>query len=443
MLILLAVPILALQLCYIYILVRRTDIGLISVVFANTLVLIIGEPQAVVGGFHLSGTDTIYICCLVAGVIRISQRAKMLTFSRAMAFGFLALFAFSLLRGFAANGIATTSNEARGFVGPLLAVLYFLDVDVGERSVRRYVHIYMAFGTILCIIAVLAALGVPVGSTKLPWATAGDVNSRFVPADSAGAIGVCWLFSLSVYQFRKRGLALQLGSVAFLVFAIYMRHRTVWVMLLAATMSLIFIDGRIFRRIVPIVLVAAIFVGGLAIYGSAHFEGASESDFSESASNAQTFQWRVNSWVQLFYDPDQTLSTVMIGKSIGSGYWRIDPETDLPITVAPHNEFVQDYLRVGAIGVLCLFAFSVRPILLLWRTKRSSLFDVYPSSSAWALVSFAALVFSITYSLAPHQYALIGIANAVASRIKQDEGSELSIDKTSEWDNSSLSSVAD
>src|SRR5580698_837873 len=149
MLILLAVPILALQLCCIYILVRRTDIGLISVVFANTLVLIIGEPQAVVGGFHLSGTDTIYICCLVAGVIRISQRAKMLTFSRAMAFGFLALFAFSLLRGFAANGIATTSNEARGFVGPLLAVLYFLDVDVGERPVRRYVHIYMAFGTIL------------------------------------------------------------------------------------------------------------------------------------------------------------------------------------------------------------------------------------------------------------------------------------------------------
>ena len=138
-------------------------------------------------------------------------------------------------------------------------------------------------------------------------------------------------------------------------------------------MSLIFIDGRIFRRIVPIVLVAAIFVGGLAIYGSAHFEGASESDFSESASNAQTFQWRENSWVQLFYDPDQTLSTVMIGKSIGSGYWRIDPETDLPITVAPHNEFVQDYLRVGAIGVLLSFCFpqSKSDPLLLWRTNKA------------------------------------------------------------------------
>jgi hypothetical protein len=410
---------LTLALYFIYVLIRWTDVGLISVVFAELLLMTIGERQAFVGGYHLSVQDLIYMCLLAAGVVRTLQRAKTFTAPRALAWGYLSLFAFSLVRGVADNGVATASNEARGYVGALVAVLYFLDADIDEMLVRRYVKIYLVFAAALCFIAVLAAAGLQVGTINLGWATEGDVNGRFLPADCAGAIGFAWLLSLAVRQYHKRGLLTQLLTLVFLVFAVYLRHRTVWVMLLASIAAMIFLDRRIFLRVLPAALLAAVAVSGIVIYANTHENVAGEEAFAESASSTSTWEWRVNGWVDLFFDQEQTPVTEMIGKSMGSGFRRIDPDSHQLVTAPPHDEFLQDYLRVGALGTLCLLAFTAWPIFALYRVSKIDPWPLYPSASTWQIISLASLVYSIAYGLMPHQYALIGIANALATKISR------------------------
>ncbi len=58
-----------------------------------------------------------------------------------------------------------------------------------------------------------------------------------------------------------------------------------------------------------------------------------------------------------------------IGKSMGSGYWSIDPVSYQAVTVAPHSEYIQEYLRVGVVGAFS-FYFRISPFLKLWRLGR-------------------------------------------------------------------------
>ena len=412
----------ALALCYIYILIRRTDVGFISVLIGNLYLVFTGDPQSVVGGYHLSGFDAVLICLLVAGVARAMRRANVLTLPRVLAFVFIGFFALSLVRGFYSHGIATASNESRGFVGTLIGFLYFLDADVDERSLRLYVNSFVVFSLGLCGVAVLAALGFHVGTAAIVGIDIGD--QRYIPAQAASALAVSWVLSLGIRQYHKRGIAAQVLPIIFLTFAIYMSHRTVWMMLLVATIMMVLVDQKMFLRVIPSALLAAIGVLGLAVYGNTHDTGASENDFSDSASNSSTLVWRVNSWEELFFDEEQTPFTVFAGKSMGSGYWRIDPDTHILSTAPPHDEWLQEYLRVGIIGLLCIFSLAVRPVAVLWLALKRGAHPVYPSISAWIIILAMFLVFSITYSLDSHQYALIAIANAIPAHVLAAENED-------------------
>lgn len=433
-----AATVLAIWLLFTYACVRRTEFGFVCVVLSSLLLMTVGEPQAVVGGIHLSAQDLLSLCLLAAGVIRTARYIRILTFTRILGIVYLALFAFSLMRGFASNGLITTSNESRGMLGELLVFLYFVEADVEDSTVRRYVRIYIGYAVLLCVIAVLAAAGLPVGSIAVPYVTAGDVGTRFINADTTGAIATSWVLLLSVNQYRKRGAVVQLLSIVFLIFALYMRHRTVWVLLIGCFVFMPLVDRKLFFRILPAIFLSAVAIGGLAIYANTHMTGAAESDFSDAASNSSTFLWRVNTWEELFFEEGESPAAVLVGKSMGSGYWRIDPETHLPTTAPPHNEFMQNYTRVGAIGAFCMMTILLRPIFVLWRASKQDMLAVYPSVAAWALVALGMLLFSFTYSLNPHQFALVGIANALSTYSARRQMDVLSLSDEAQLDSSLL-----
>jgi hypothetical protein len=422
MLPLLSVAALALVLFYIYLLSRHVGWGLASLLAAELFHITFGPSSQLLGGIHLDPLDAVSLCLLVAGTLRTIRALRTMNITRFLAVGYLLLFAISLVHGFYSNGILAAANESRSFIGPLTAAIYFLTAPSDQISVRRYTLIYLCFGAALIAVAALAAAGLPLGMNA--WADSDSiaVDGRYLPATGAAALAVCGFISLALLRRRKTGSLYQLVPVIYLSAAIYLRHRTVWVMILAGALGLLLLDGRLFRRLLPAASIAAVTVCVLAFYGSAVEGLAGTSDFSQSATSSQTLLWRLNGWKELLFDEDQTPLTVSIGKSMGSGFWRIDPVSDRFVGVAPHSEYIQEFLRVGVLGMLFIVLFALRPLPWLWNLTRTDPAAVYPSTSAWAIVVLITLVYGVTYGIEPHAYALLGIANAIylGSRVPEE-----------------------
>jgi hypothetical protein len=346
------------------------------------------------------------------------------------------LFAVSLARGFGANGLLAAANESRVFVGSLVAALYFLTAPTDPASLRKYTLLYLYFGGALIAIAVLATLGFPVGMSA--WANANNaaIDGRYLPATGACALAVCGFLSLAWVTYYKQGLVNRLIPILFLSVAVYLRHRTVWVMILVGTIFLLPLDGKLFRRLMPAVLIATAAVALLAFYGSAIHGLASTSDFSRSATSSQTWEWRLNGWMTLLFE-EQNPFTVAIGKGMGSGFWRIDPVSYQLVGVAPHSEYVTSFLRVGILGFLLVVSLALKPLRRLWRVAKTDTTAVFPSSSAWVVVVLIILVYGISYGIEPHVYALLGIANAINLGL-QAPRDEFSPDTNSEWESPAI-----
>jgi O-antigen ligase len=278
--------------------------------------------------------------------------------------------------------------------------------------------------------------------TAWPAADKLAVDGRYLPATGAAAIAVCGFISLAWLQYRKRGLATQLVPMIFMSAAIYLRHRTVWMMMLAGMIVLLRLDSRLFRRLLPAALLAVAAVAVLAFYGSSVDGLAGTSQFSQSATNTQTWEWRLNGWKDLLLDDEQDVVTVSIGKSMGSGYWRIDPTSYQLIGVAPHNEYIQEYLRVGIFGTLFILLFGFRPFFTLWKMTKINPFAAYPSTSAWAVVVLVTLVYGVAYGIEPHAYALLGLANAIVLRLRSPEGN-LVQDTNEDWEMTAMPIMAE
>jgi len=414
---LIALAVLITVLSYIYLLARNVELGLMSLLAVELFNITFGLNSGLFGGVHLSPVDIVSICLLAAGVVRLAQRINNLNTSFLLAFGYATIFAFSLLRGFHANGILTASNESRGFVGPLVAVLYFVTAPADDYALSRYTRMYLYFGGALCVVAALAAAGLPVGMAAWGGLDTEGASGRYLSATGAEAIAVCGFLALARYRYWGGGLlARSLPAIYFLV-AIYLRHRTIWVMLLGGIVALLPLDARLFRRILPYAFVAVGAVLVLAVYGAGTGQLVSESQFSQSATDNSTFLWRVNGWKDLVLDEEQNTITILIGKSMGNGWWRIDPVSHTVVLAAPHSEYIQEYLRTGIVGLFIILLFLLRPLFRFWQLTKLYPLAVYPSISGWAIVVLVTLIYGITYSIDAHSYALIGIANALMLRL--------------------------
>jgi hypothetical protein len=157
------------------------------------------------------------------------------------------------------------------------------------------------------------------------------------------------------------------------------------------------------------------------IYGTNAPGAASADQFTESATNSQTWVWRVNGWLELLQGDDGNVATVLVGKSMGSGFWRVDPQSGRTVTVQAHNEYVADYLRIGSIGLGLLLFLFFRPLAKLWRFTKIDPDEIYPSTSAWAAILVMMLVYSVTYSIDGTIYPLLGIASALMERLRAAE----------------------
>ncbi|MFZ0337868.1 MAG: O-antigen ligase family protein [Terracidiphilus sp.] len=415
MMYLLEFAMLALVVAYVYVLFRWPFIGLVSLLAGEFIDFAFGLNNSLIGGIHLDPLDAISICLLGAGLFRSVQHIRSINVMTLLCLGYLLLFAMSFGRGIVTNGFFAAANESRGFTGPLTAMLYFVTVPADPRALRKYTLAYLYFGGALCIAAALAAAGLPIGINVMGQADVAGLDGRYLPSGAAAAIAVCGFLSLALFRNRTSGLMRPIIPMAFLCVAVYLRHRTIWVMLVVGVLAFLPLDKKLFLRLLPAASLAVLLVIGLSIYGNRTSGLVSEEQFSASATNFDTFAWRLNGWKDLLFDSEQTPLTVAFGKSMGSGYWRIDPTSYAVTSVAPHSEYVQEYLRVGLVGTLLILYFGLRALLRLWKLGRYAPFAAYPTTSAWAVITLITLVYGLTYGIQPHSYALIAIANAFLS----------------------------
>jgi O-antigen ligase len=186
-------------------------------------------------------------------------------------------------------------------------------------------------------------------------------------------------------------------------------------MLAVAIAVLPFVDGKLFRRLLPTIAIGFVLLAGFVVYGQALQGGVDVNQFSDSAQNEGTILWRIDSWKDLVLGEEQTLQSVLIGKSAGSGFHRLDLATGRSIDVAPHNEYITRYLRTGVIGAVCVMFFLIRPIKRLRALGRSDKMAVYPSVASWTISVFMIAVYGVTYGIDAHSFALVGICNALIS----------------------------
>lgn len=410
---------------YVYLLTRHTVLALLSLFAVSVFDFGFGLSAHTVGPFHLSAYDVISICLLLAAAIRFFAHLRSFQASRLFVLGYLLVFAWSVARGMQVNGVLAAGNEARGFVGPLLGMLYFAEAPCDGQIQRQIVFAFLGFSAVLCGIAVLASCGLPVGLAASAGSAVAAMDNRVLPSGAAAIVALGGFLALAYSAYQNSGILSRTLPFFFLLVALDLRHRTVWGMLIVGTAALMVFDRRLFRRLVPAAAFSLAAVCGMALYGSISSRSATGRDFENALSNTGTWEWRVNGWQGFLHDPDQSPSSILLGRPMGSGWWRIDPVSHAFQGAPPHSEYVTEFLRVGVLGLVCVLGFV---FVALARLRRISNESEFPSASIWSVVVWMALAYGITYSLDAECFALLGAASAIAfgsiAEIRLDESVE-------------------
>jgi hypothetical protein len=424
MILLVGIAILPIAAAYIYSLSRSVLLGWISLLIVQLYDFTFGADVFSAGGLNLTIVDIVQACLLLAGIIRTIPRLRERNIGRRIALGYLAIFAFSLLRGIMAHGLSHAGNGSRLFVAFLIACLYFLTAPTDDESLRKFVHSFMYYGLALTFVALLASLGLRVGG--LAWAHNDpdvETNSmgRLLPASCALSLAFCFFFSLAEARYRSSAKWFKWLPAVFLGLTVFLRHRSVWVVLLAGIASLLFVDRRLFRRVIPIAVLGLCFTAAYALISGSGVQKAA-TQISTGSTDDETWLFRLAMWQGLLGEK-QTVSGVLLGKDLGGGYLIFNILQQRYMDFPPHNEYLTQYLSVGIGGVALILGFTIYPLRRFWKLSSTEVQSVEPSASAWVAVIIGIIVFSIPYQPTTDAYGLLAIANAIVFRLNSEQES--------------------
>ena len=338
-----------------------------------------------------------------------------------------ALFLISLARGFASYGMKQAGNESREWFDVLAGVLYFCSFNLTPQVRKKIMTTWFVASIALVGLAVFRWVATLAGlSIVSQWEgllVGGEL--RVLNASSAYFLAVAF-FASAFLNMAKTGPRWQrkafylLGPVLILL-----QHRTVWAVMIAGLVWLGLQDSR-FRKS----LISAIAGTGIAGIVLAVFLFGNRSDFikeslQNSATNSDTFLWRVAGWYQLLFDnPSMNLYNDTIGEPFGTGFQRMimGARVDAP----PHNYYVEAFLRLGLIGLILLVSLFVLGMRRMKRVPALLRRYAYPDARFWRLVLFLQLVYFFAYGASYDQSVILGLAiSGIRLRLRQSAASQL------------------
>ena len=401
-----------------YAMSRNVLLGWYLFLAANTFGFAFGANSSSLVGLNLTPLDGVGLALLTAGIMRFSVRFRQGGITRFIIAGFLLVFLLSWGRGVAQFGFFIPSNQSRGFIGELMGMLYFFTVPTDEETLYKMVKAFLWSGVVLIVVVVLHFAGFNIGMDALSEGVGG--RDRGVNASAAFVIALGFFLSLSWQSHYRSTKWFQALPVLLFSVAVLVQHRTVWNVLIAGSVWLIFLDVRMVKRFAPTLLLAmgAILLLAVFIFGSR--ERANDI-FTSSATDSGTWNWRVSTWGQLIESQNESILWVVAGRPLGTP--QIHYDLGSYEDVGPHNQYVAIYLNFGLIGLALYLAFLFRPLLILSRRKRLG-DDIFPSISAWQLIVIGIIVFGVSDQSDVSSGVLLGIANAMSFLPNRSESLE-------------------
>lgn len=198
------------------------------------------------------------------------------------------------------------------------------------------------------------------------------------------------LAAAALYQtFRRRGVS----AVVFFVVVLVCQHRSVWAATAVAVVLAFMVSrSKIRSRIVPLIvgLPLIFFVAdALGVLGGL------PAKLAYSLSSTGTINDRQDAWRTLVDQQNAMGSySMLFGQPYGTGWERLNSAGDI-VTYAPHNWYVQLYLRLGLIALAAVITIFV--ISLYSSTRSRDALGV-----AWlALIIVYAVPYHLSWYLAP------------------------------------------
>jgi hypothetical protein len=402
--------------------IRRSDVGA-AVVLSLLVVQEFAKTSFTfgVGPFTVHANDLAMVLlagCAVARLLRTHRPS----FPQRLLIGLGLLVLFSIVRGTEVAGVNTAINESRKLLGFVVASLYFSTIEPRQDLLDRIVRIWLAAAAALCVLTLVRWGAGVVGVTggMLGGRSAGGLRAA-IPSDPALVVGQAAVLVVLLFRDRRAGL-LRYASLAFLVFAALLQHRTVWIVVAAGLLAVLFQERMLAIRTLSMLAV------GLAVAASLLFTVVDiggdplVEELTDSAVRTDTFEWRVAGWEALLRDSGpETIDEALIGRPFGSGWER--RFSGITVGVSPHNYYLEVFLRVGLAGIASfvgVYIYSLRdrrgvgvlPSVAATTDARPAVY--FPS----ALVSIVGvqLIYYVTYTGDMSQGLLLGLACAIAGQ---------------------------
>jgi hypothetical protein len=348
-------------------------------------------------GINLYPLDILAVCAALAALISLVRSPLQAHLGHAALVVLGLLVSASLLTGMETYGFQPAGNEARAYFLHVLAVTsYIATVRPGHPLERTMLLTWIALAFLYSVTAVYGWSRFGIGSNSDYALVDGSrVNSR--PIDAASAFVVAEAAVMLLCR-PRRGLGAWLMILFLLLLVVLLQHRTVWV---AATVMvggwLVLRPGRSDRKVLGLgAALLFVVMGGLAAL--LFKDDGLMRHLASSATNEDTWQWRVDSW-RLLVDKLSSLHDWMVGQPFGSGFARF-LYTGV-VDVQPHNYYLHLVLRVGVLGLCAALALV---ITTLRRTDRRT-----PEGLALWLTTAGIACFCFAYALSFEQSLLIGL----------------------------------
>ena len=316
-------------------------------VYAWSLVRTTPFPTTSVVGISVNVIDVVQAIAFGAALVRLRRGPR--------AWQWALLVVVALIVTGALRGALHLGNTAMlGFRAELYFVVPALFVStLAAGDAKRVVRAVVIFGGSLAALAIVRWLMLAAGFTLTPLASSGGLGVERVINSSAtlwvafaGVVGVAVALR-KVHGRRPWSLWVLTGATLGVV--LFAQHRSVWIAVAVMfALALVTVRKRWYTK-AGVVIVAVIFVVVIEGRGLGDVGVVGES-FAAAASDARTWEWRVERWATVWdTHAARGFTSIMVGSGYGYGW------TTGALGVweaSPHNGYLQLAVRIGLLGAL-------------------------------------------------------------------------------------------
>lgn len=384
--------------------------GLLLMLVLFLLDTIIVLPNFVIGSLHVYIQDLFFSILFFIGINKHIVIGKYNP-------GLLWLYLFGLciissfILGIFTLNIFETGVEFRPFFYFLVGTLYFTAFRINKDEWKMIYTIWVSFSTVLFLVAsirwVLLRFGILLGDLS----TGVDGIIRVLNAGQALFLAQAFILIFSNNLKRSNPSKMfYLLSMCFFSMVVLLQHRSVWVATFVGIIILLLLERNLRTKIL-LSLGYGTIIGGLLVillYG----KNISSVLLSISASAVDPFSgqntttWRIESW-QILLSQVSGIKEYLFGTPMGTGYWRVLDNVE--IGYAPHNFYVQVFLRTGLFGIL--FMFRLYQVIQKSLLVDKESYDNSPiTRNTFFILIIMQLIYYIPYSPSYEQSIVLGLA---------------------------------